>query len=133
MAKIRFLRDIYAGASLLYRGDQIVELDHQMARALILVGHAVSADEGTKRDLSSTPGNVAMNTPQGRAAFAAAGTQVVITNSLVQAASTVLVSLGGTDATLLHLRVTPAAGSFTVRGNAAATGITPFDFVVLPL
>ena len=133
MAKIRFHRDIYAGAALLYRKDQIIELDHQMARALILANHAVSADEGTKRDLSSTPGNVTMNTPQGRAAFAAAGTQVVVTNALVTAESTVIVQLGGTDATLLHLRVTPGAGSFTVRGNAAATGITPFDFVVLPL
>lgn len=133
MAKIRFRRDIYAGASLLYRADQIIDVDHQMARALILADHAVSADEGTKRDLSSTPGNMTMNTPQGRAAFAAGANQVVVTNALVYAASTVLVSLGGTDATLLHVRVTPGAGSFTVRGNANATGITPFDFAVLPL
>lgn len=123
---------MYAGAGLLYRRDQIIEIDQQLAKALILAGHAAAADEGTKVDKSSTPGNVTMNTPQGRAAFAAGANQVVVTNSLVQATSTVLVSLGGTDGTLLHLRVTPGAGSFTVRGNANATGITPFDFAVLP-
>lgn len=133
MARIRFSRDIYAGASLLYRKDQVIEVDAQMAKALILANHASNADEGEKLDRSSTPGNVTINTPQGRAAFAAGGTQVVVTNALVTAQHTVLVSLGGTDATLLHLRVTAANGSFTVRGNAAATGITPFDFAVLPL
>jgi hypothetical protein len=42
-----------------------------------------------------------------------------------------LVSLGGTDATLTSIRVTAAAGSFTVTGNAAATAITKFDFLVV--
>ena len=56
---------------------------------------------------------------------------VVITNSLCAANSTVLVSLGGADATLTSVRVTAAAGSFTVNGNAAATGITPFDYVLV--
>lgn len=81
-------------------------------------------------DASGTPGNATINTARGRAAFAAAGSAVVVTNSLVTAASTVLVSLGGTDTTLTSVRVTAAAGSFTVTGNAAATGTVPFDFVV---
>lgn len=82
-------------------------------------------------DSSGTAGNATNSSPKGRAAFAAAGTSVVITSTLVTASSTVLVSLGGTDTTLTSLRVTAAAGSFTVTGNAAATAITPFDFFVI--
>lgn len=85
----------------------------------------------TFTDSSATAGNVTNNSPRGRAAFAAAGTSVVVTNSLVAVASTVLVSLDGADATLTSLRTLPAAGSFTVTGNAAATGITRFDFFVI--
>lgn len=82
-------------------------------------------------DSSGTPGNVTNNAARGRAAFAAAGTSVVVTSSLCAANSTVLVSLKGGDATLTSVTVTPAAGSFTVTGNAAATATTPFDFVVI--
>lgn len=89
-------------------------------------------DLGAARtDISGTPGNGIANTTRGCAAFAAAGATVVVTNSKVSATSTVLVQLGGADATLLNVRVTAAAGSFTVTGNAAATGITPFDFLVV--
>lgn len=82
-------------------------------------------------DGSGTPGNVTQNVSRGRAAFAAAGSTVVVTNSQVTANSTILVSLGGADATLTSVRVTAAAGSFTVTGNAAATGTTPFDYLVI--
>ena len=85
----------------------------------------------TNTDSSGTPGNVTNNSPRGRAAFAAAGSTVVVTSSLVTAASTILVLLGGADATLTSVRVGAAAGSFTVTGNAAATGITRFDFLVV--
>ena len=82
-------------------------------------------------DTSGTPGNTTINTLSGRAAFAAAGTTVVVTNSTVTAASKVFVSLRGGDATLTSVRVTPAAGSFTVTGIAAATATTIFDFFVV--
>lgn len=82
-------------------------------------------------DSSGTPGDVTNNAARGRAAFAAAASTVVVTSSLCAADSSVFVSLGGADATLTSIRVTPGAGSFTVRGNAAATGITPFDFLVV--
>jgi len=82
-------------------------------------------------DSSGTPGNATNNNLSGRAAFAAAGSTVVITNSKVTAASKVFVSLAGGDATLTSVRVTPAAGSFTVTGNVAATATTVFDFFVV--
>lgn len=81
-------------------------------------------------DSSGTPGNATINTLSGRAAFAAAGSTVVITNSLVTANSKVLVQQR-TDATLKSVAVVPAAGSFTVTANAAATAITIFDFLVI--
>jgi hypothetical protein len=82
-------------------------------------------------DSSGTPGNATINNLSGRAAFAAAASTVVITNSKVTATSKVFVSLAGGDATLTSVRVTPAAGSFTVTGNAAATGTKNFDFLVV--
>lgn len=82
-------------------------------------------------DSSGTPGNVTNASPRGRAAFAAAGATVVVTSSICTANSTVLVALAGGDATATSIRVTPAAGSFTVTANAAATATTKFDFVVL--
>lgn len=89
-------------------------------------------DLGAARtDISGAPGNGTANTTSGRAAFAAAGTTVTVTNSKCTANSKVFVQLGGADATLTSVRVTPGAGSFVVTGNAAATGTTPFDFIVV--
>lgn len=86
----------------------------------------------TRTDSSGTPGNVTNNSALGRAAFAAAGTSVVVTNSTVTATSEVFVNLITTDATLTSCRVTAiAAGSFTVTGNAAATAAATFSFLVV--
>jgi len=82
-------------------------------------------------DASGTPGNATINQPSGRAAIAAAGTAAVITNSLVTAASRVLVTLRANDTTAVRIAVTTAAGSFTVTANAAATAALPFDFLVV--
>lgn len=82
-------------------------------------------------DTSGTPGAATINKTRGRVAIAAAASSVVVTNSLVTAASTVLVSLGGADATATSVRVTPGAGSFTITANAAATAATPCDFFVV--
>lgn len=81
-------------------------------------------------DTSGTPGNATINNLSGRAAFAAGGSTVVITNSLVTANSKVFVQQRN-DATLKSVAVNPAAGSFTVTGNAAATAITIFNFLVV--
>lgn len=84
-----------------------------------------------RTDISGTPGNGTANTARGRAAFSAAGSSVVVTNSLVTATSTVLCQMGGADVTALTCRVTAGAGSFTVTANSAATAATPFDFLVI--
>lgn len=92
---------------------------------------ATNLQAGTFTDISGTPGNGTSSGLRGRAAFAAAGSAVTVTSALVTATSSVFVQLAGADATLTSVRVTPGAGSFVVTGNAAATGITPFDFFVV--
>ena len=86
----------------------------------------------TYTDSSGTPGNATNNAPRGRAAFAAAASAITITNSLVTATSSIHLQMIGADATLTNLlRVVPAAGSFTVTGNAPATAATAFSFLVI--
>ena len=83
-------------------------------------------------DTSGTPGNATINLPRGKAAFAAGTNTVTITNSYVTTNSVVVGSQVGADATLNNLvTITPANGSFTVTGNANATGNPAFNFFVL--
>ena len=83
-------------------------------------------------DQSGTPGNCTINAVKGKAAFAAAASTVVVTNNFVTTNSVVIVSQVGSDTTLNNIvTVTPANGSFTVAGNAAATATPAFNFFVL--
>lgn len=82
-------------------------------------------------DKSSTPGDATVNTPRGRAAFAADGSTVTVTCHHVTATSAVFVSLHSGDTTLSTVTITPGDGSFVVTGNAAATATTKFDFFVV--
>ena len=78
---------------------------------------------------TATVGAVTINKASGRVNIAAAGTAVVVTNSLVTAASHVMVVASTNDATARVTSVVPAAGSFTIN-TAACTAQTSFDFVV---
>ena len=82
-------------------------------------------------DISATPGNGTINSSRGRFAFAAAGTSVTITCSACTAASMIICSLATNDTTALIKNVVPAAGSYTVTLNAAATGTTKCDVLVI--
>jgi hypothetical protein len=81
-------------------------------------------------DLSGTPGAATINKPVGKVAIAAGASSVVVTNSLVTAASIILFSPHARDATCKELVVTPAAGSFTISGSANATANLPLSFEV---
>jgi hypothetical protein len=87
----------------------------------------------TSADSTGTPGNVTNNNANGRAAFAAGGTTVVVTCSAVAAADQVHVTLlGAADATLKSIAgVTVAAGSFTVIADVAATATKGFMYTVV--
>lgn len=74
-------------------------------------------------DTSATPGAVTINKPSGQVSIAAGASDVTVTNNLVTASSVVMAVMQQTDATLTYImRVEPAAGSFTIYGNSAATG-----------
>lgn len=89
----------------------------------------------TSGDSSGTPGNVTNNNPKGRVAIAAGANSVTVTTNLgITAAGTVfaIINQATADATLTQIvRVVPAAGSFTIYGNANATANTVVDFVVI--
>ena len=83
-------------------------------------------------DSSGTPGAAVINRATGRSASAAAASSVVITNSLVTAASHVFISPRTRDTTgLLPLVTTIGAGSFTVTTTAGCTANLVFDWWVL--
>jgi len=63
--------------------------------------------------------------------FAAAATSVVVTNSLVTAASLVQVFVRTNDSTMKSAVAVAGAGSFTIHANAAATAETSVGFRVI--
>lgn len=89
--------------------------------------------QATFTDSTGTPGNVTNNSPRGRVAFGAGAATVVVTSSLVTAASMIIVTLRTPDTALTDvLRVLPTAGSFTITANAASTGTAAqADFLVV--
>lgn len=83
-------------------------------------------------DSSGTPGAATINRPAGKVAIDAGASSVVVTNSLVTAASLVFCVLQTADGTLTTIRsVVPGSGSFTVTGNANATAATKVAFLVI--
>lgn len=79
---------------------------------------------------AGTTGAQTINVASGTVNFAAAATTLVVTNSLVATTSIVLCVIRTNDSTALIKNVIPAAGSFTIRLNAAATAETSVGFVV---
>lgn len=77
-----------------------------------------------------TTGAQTINKVSGSVNFAAAAASLVVTNSRVSATSIVHCPVMTDDATLKSVVCVPAAGSFTMFANAAATGETKVGFVV---
>lgn len=78
-----------------------------------------------------TTGAVTSNEFQGRVAFAAAASSLVVTNPNVNISSkvTARINQASADSTMTSIaRVVPAAGSFTIYANAAATATTVVDW-----
>lgn len=69
--------------------------------------------------------------PNGRAVIAAGAGSVVVTNPMVSPQSKIsaVINQATADGTLTQLRVVPAAGSFTIFGNANATAAVTVDWV----
>lgn len=115
----------YAG----YPSGTVAVLPKETEDALIAQGLAVSSAA------APTTGAQTVNILRGRAAIAAGASSVVITCPQCTASSIVFATVAQTtaDGTLTSvLRVTPAAGSFTINGNANATATTVINWFVIP-
>lgn len=77
-----------------------------------------------------TTGAQTINKTTGKVNFAIGATSLVVTNSLVTAASIVHPVIQSNDATMTSVQVVPTAGSFTIYANAAATAETIVAFKV---
>jgi len=80
---------------------------------------------------TGTTGAQTINKTSGKVNFAAAEATLVVTNSLVTTSSIVIAQVEGSDLTAISARTTPAAGSFTITLNAAATSETKVSFIVI--
>lgn len=79
-----------------------------------------------------TTGAVTIDKNAGSVNFAAAGaTSFVVTNDRVTTDSVILTTVSSNDTTLKYTWVVPAAGSFTIYANAAATNVTRVNFLVI--
>lgn len=111
-----------------YAAGTIVQLATQEEAALIAQGLAATSAGPV------TPGAVTTSACCGRVGIAAAGTSVVVTNSMfdVNSKFVAYLSNAAADATALSItRITPAAGSVTFTLNAAATAAVAIDWVQL--
>lgn len=78
-----------------------------------------------------TSGALTQNTNCGRVTIAAGQSSLVVTNNLVDANTKIsaVINQAAADGTLLYVaRIVPAAGSFTIYGNANATAATVVDW-----
>jgi hypothetical protein len=78
-----------------------------------------------------TTGARTINKNAGSVNFAAGAASLVVTNSLVSTNSVILGSVGSNDSTMKGVHIIPAAGSFTLHGNALPTGETRVNFLVI--
>lgn len=81
-------------------------------------------------DSSASPGVVTIDKPIGKSAIAIGAATVRITNSLVSAASHIIITPHARDATCKEIIAVPGAGFFDVSGTANATAALPFSWEV---
>lgn len=86
---------------------------------------------GFDKTLAGSPGNVTINKPSGSAIIGAGTSSVVVTNSLVDANTHIVATVQTNDSTLKTVTVVPAAGSFTITGNANATANTTIRWTII--
>lgn len=85
----------------------------------------------TTNTAAGTTGAQTIDKMSGAVNFAASATTLVVTNSLVTAASMVFCTIQTNDATATIKNCTPASGSFTITLTAAATAETRVAFWVI--
>lgn len=86
-----------------------------------------------EQGIAGASGNVAINKMAGQVQFAVAAQSLILTNDRIEADSIVICTVATDDATAFAAKaiVDPAGGSATIKLNAAATGITKVNFLIL--
>ncbi len=113
-------------------GNQFFSLLKPSSNGAVSLGQGGVGWKGLYLDYTNTAtvGAVTINKPSGRVIIGLGGTSVVVTNSLVTAASHVIAVNDNGDATGFVHSVVPAAGSFTIN-VAATTAQATYTFVVI--
>lgn len=95
----------------------------------LYVGNAIGVTQTITA--AGVTGAQTINKAAGTVNFGPGASSLVVTNSLVSTASTVLCSVRTSDATAYVKNCVPAAGSFTANLGAAATAETSVGFLVI--
>ena len=80
---------------------------------------------------AGTTGARTISKNAGTVNFAAGAAALVVTNTLVTTSSIIVATVAANDATMNSVQAVPAAGSFTLYANAAATAETRVNFLVI--
>lgn len=81
---------------------------------------------------AGTTGAQTINKPSGTVNFAATASSVVVTNSLCTINSLIFGQLRKSDVTFTNIKsIVPAAGSFTIVANNAATAETSVGWLII--
>lgn len=81
-------------------------------------------------DTTANPGAAIINKPAGRVKLAAGQTTLVVTSSYAFVTSIIRLVIETADATFTRCIPIPAAGSFTITGNAAATAAVTISYTI---
>lgn len=121
---------VYCSNTLSSAGTNLVSFENPQNTQVLYIGP--NGEFGHKyTDSTGTPGAATINKPAGKSAIAALATTVVVTNSVVAAADIIQLTPLDIDATATNWKAVPAAGSFTVTVNAAATATWKFSWYVI--
>ncbi len=83
-------------------------------------------------DISGAPGPGIIPTPRGRVAIPPVGISITVSSPLVTAGSAVFTQIRGADPTFTNIvSVITGPGTFTITGDAAATGIVVIDLLIV--
>lgn len=122
-----------------YHADLFIDELHPNAAGNLALAEFIASgnsrkvfDNWPENIATGTTGAATINRRNGSVNFAAAATSLVVTNSLVTATSTIMLSIGTNDATMTSAQAVAGTGSFTIYANAAATAETRVHFRVMP-
>ncbi len=82
-------------------------------------------------DTTAAPGSATANTVAGSSAIALGASTATITSSFCAAGDLIMLTPLDTDATLVRYKAVAGAGSFVVTGNANATAIWKFQWLIV--